>query len=255
MRTRLRESAVLLNGGAKDADVVARQIGGRKVADHLCGTIARHSAKRTSILPLSRGLTWSGEWTGSHQPERPWLLGCHSSLYIYVDGAGDVMDESGMPLLVRLQVCGERVAVRAFLTGEALFLSLLHGAAPPQRKGIRLHRGTNQTRSPLPSVYRVFDEVFTADLARYIADALVKTAAAPGPFDSRWPLPMQAGGIRWHGRPPIGVGASCALGRAGFAIARCLIAGVLSAVAADARARWRKQSRRGPMPLSPLLPR
>ena len=80
------------------------------------------------------------------------LLGSYSSLRVLVDGGGDVMDEPGVPSLVRLQVCGQRMAVWALLSGCALLLGLLHGAAPPRRKPIRLHRGTNQTRSPLPGV-------------------------------------------------------------------------------------------------------
>jgi hypothetical protein len=38
-------------------------------------------------------------------------------------------------LLVRLQVCGERMTVWAFLMDRGLVLGLLHGAAPPRKMG------------------------------------------------------------------------------------------------------------------------
>ena len=34
------------------------------------------------------------------------LLSLDASLHVPVNGGGDVMDEPGVPLLVRLQVCG-----------------------------------------------------------------------------------------------------------------------------------------------------
>ena len=40
-----------------------------------------------------------------------------------------------MPLLVRLQVCGQRMTVWALLMGGGFVLGLLHGAAPPRRNG------------------------------------------------------------------------------------------------------------------------
>ena len=44
-----------------------------------------------------------------HAPSSDWpglLLSSYSSLYVPVNGDGDVMDKPGVPLLVRLQVSG-----------------------------------------------------------------------------------------------------------------------------------------------------
>src|SRR4051812_27804965 len=66
------------------------------------------------------------------------LLSSYSSPHVPVNGGGDVMDEPRVPLLVRLQVCDQRVTVWAFLVGGGLMLGLLHGAAPPRKNvGVR----------------------------------------------------------------------------------------------------------------------
>jgi hypothetical protein len=85
-----------------------------------------------------RGLDATGAWTLAGGGRGARLLGSYSPLRVLVDGGGDVMDEPGVPSLVRLQVCGQRMAVWALLSGCVLLLGLFHGAAPPRRKRIRL---------------------------------------------------------------------------------------------------------------------
>jgi hypothetical protein len=61
------------------------------------------------------------------------LPGSYASRHVDVHGGGDVMNEPGVPLLVRRQVGGQCVTIRAGRSG--LSLSLFHGAAPPCSNG------------------------------------------------------------------------------------------------------------------------
>ena len=70
---------------------------------------------------------------GASAPAR--LLSSYSSRHVPVDGGGDVMDEPGVPVLVRLQVRGQRMTVWALLRGEGLVLGLFHGVHLLEGKG------------------------------------------------------------------------------------------------------------------------
>jgi len=102
---------------------------------------AERGAGRLRIYGLEhtlRGLDATGAWTLAGGGRGARLLGSYSPLRVLVDGGGDVMDEPGVPSLVRLQICGQRMAVGALLSGCVLLLGLFHGAAPPRKKRIRL---------------------------------------------------------------------------------------------------------------------
>ena len=108
------------------------------------------TATRTDVLPSWCSATGVGAmryrqscWLGGclsqprNQAATPArLLSSYSSLHVPVNGDCNVMDEPRVPLLVRLQVCGQRMTVWALLMGGGLVLGLLHGAAPPRKKGL-----------------------------------------------------------------------------------------------------------------------
>ena len=85
---------------------------------------------------------------GASAPAR--LLSSYSSRHVPVDGGGDVMDEPGVPMLVRLQVRGQRMTVWALLRGEGLVLGLFHGVHLLEGKGVCLSTvaRTRPTRPP-----------------------------------------------------------------------------------------------------------
>src|SRR3981081_1609231 len=56
------------------------------------------------------------------------------------------------------------MTVGALLTGRGPVLCLLHGAVPPRRNGVCVHRGTSQTPRPqCVGVQRALAEAVTAD--------------------------------------------------------------------------------------------
>ncbi len=93
-------------------------------------------SRSTKVAELRLDAT--GAWTLAGGGRGARLLGSYSPLCVVVDGGGDVMDDPRVPSLVRLQVCGQRMAVWALLSGCVVLLGLFHGAGPPRRNRIRL---------------------------------------------------------------------------------------------------------------------
>ena len=88
------------------------------------------SARRVRLTSTWRPQVWRRRECAAR------LLSSYSSPHVPVNGSGNVMDEPRVPLLVRLQVCGQRMTVWTLLRGGGLVLGLLHGAASPRRNGV-----------------------------------------------------------------------------------------------------------------------
>jgi len=126
---------VVGEGLAADGGEVAA--GGGGAAVH-CTSTAPAAVIAASVAAIACPRR-SRERSGGRRPKSECaarLVSSYSSLHVPVNGDCNVMDEPRVPLLVRLQVCGQRMTVWALLMGGGLVLGLLHGAAPPRKKGL-----------------------------------------------------------------------------------------------------------------------
>ena len=106
-------------------------VGSPRPTKALTAEAALRGRTRPDVDDLCRRAPDARSWRTSPNVR---LLGRYPSLRVGLDGGRDVMDKPGMPSLVRLEVCGQRMAVRALLSVRVLLLGLLHGAAPPWEK-------------------------------------------------------------------------------------------------------------------------